>query len=420
MTRSRLQRVLDPIVGYGTNIIGLAISNVGSYNHSQIQQLTMTRGSSSGRAAGYNPATLEATVIGRDDTTATGHPARVFLRDVHVQRLADYVGVPWGDIVDRYVGRLGMVTIDDQGKRAATTFTAASWMVQLQNSPRHVTPQAGETIGSLLNRMTFMDDPVRGTSLTVRTDGALLQHHEAGEPTLFKEAVSQFAQDVGIVMQEQRDGTTVAWGHAHREWWAANRMSTQWPLMRSNAIAPATYEQMGERPAPPIDYTVWTTGNYIAERSIEPPNHTGETVLREEVDWTAWRVSVDNSDSQLWREAWSRAHTLAPSNYTIPSITVDLLMLLRQGTEYARKIAGQMLTLEAGEPVYLSGDWPQRLRGVHYAEGITETITPDGWTIELSLIPHAVGAGTPTPEVPPIAWDSFLIAWDEETRNWNL
>ena len=95
-------------------------------------------------------------------------------------------------------------------------------------------------------------------------------------------------------------------------------------------------------------------------------------------------------------------------------------MLLKMGTPYALKIAAQMLTLEAGEPVYLSGDWPTRLQGVHYAEGITETITPNEWRFELSLIPHALGAGTPSPSVPPLAWDSFTTAWADETRAWDL
>lgn len=415
-TRSRLQRILEPIVGYGTNIIAFTATNIGNFNHSNTQSITITRGAN-GKSSGYLPATVEATVTGRHDGFATGFPATVWLRDVHADRLADYVGVSVDDIRTRYTGRVGSVSIDDRGKRASTTVQAVSWMAQLAHSPVHTTPQAGELIGPLLERMAFMYDPVRGTDLEARVNGAQLQHHAAGDPMLYPDALSTLADDIGIVMQEQRDGSTVAWGHKHREWWAANRMGSQWPLMRHQALAPAKYEQLGERPAAPIDYTAWTTEGTKPTRSIEPPNHTGETVMRETRDWSRWRMG--DGDNQLWRSAWSDAHSHSSTLYSLPSISVDLLLLLKLGTEYALKIAGQMLTLEAGDPVYLSGDWPGGLRGVHYAEGITERITPSEWRFDLSLIPHALGAGTPSPTVPPLAWDSFATAWDAETRTWD-
>lgn len=415
--KSRLQRILDPIVGIGTNMIGISATNVGTFNHTDIQSISIARGANS-KSAGYLPATVEATVTGRHDGFASGYPIKVFLRDVHVDRLAAYVGVTADEIRTRYIGRLGAVSIEDRGKRAATTIAAVSWMAQLAHSPRHITPAAGELLGPLLRRMTFMDDPVRGTELITRVDGAQLQHHAAGEPMRYPDAIGALAEDIGIVMQEQRDGTTVAWGHAHREWWAANRMSTQYPLMRHQALAPAKYEQLGERPAAPIDYTAHITDGTLVTRAVEPPNHTGETVMRETRDWERWRMG--DGDNQLWRSAWSDAHSNSISLYSLPRVSVDLLLLLKMGTPYALKIAAQMLTLEAGEPVYLSGDWPTRLQGVHYAEGITETITPTEWRFELSLIPHALGAGTPSPSVPPIAWDSFTSAWDDETRAWDL
>jgi hypothetical protein len=413
---SRLQRTLDPLVGYGTNIIGISASNVDTFNHTDIQQISITRGANS-KTSGYLPATVEATVTGRYDGFAAGSPFHVWLRDVHVDRLADLVGVTADSISTRYTGRLGAVSVEDRARRVSTKLTAVSWMAQLAHSPRHVAPAAGELLTDVLERLTFQDDPVRGTDLITRVDGAQLQHHAAGDPQLYPQALTGLAADIGIVMQEQRDGTTVAWGHKHREWWAANRMATQWPLMRHQALAPARYEQMGERPATPIDYTAYITDGSLRTRSVEPPNPTGETVMRETRDWTRWRMG--DLDNQLWRSAWSDAHSRAVSVYRLPELSIDLLMLLRMGTEYSLKIAGQLLTLEAGEPIYLSGDWPPRLRGVHYAEGITETITPSEWRFDLSLIPHALGAGTPTPTVPPLAWDSFITAWDAETRTWD-
>lgn len=413
---SRLQRTLEPIVGVGTDMIAFEVTGGGSFDHSNTTAITITRGASN-KTSGYLPATVEATVTGRIDGYATGNPTGVRLRDVHVDRLAAYVGSTADAIRTRYTGRAGAVTIEDRGKRATTTFTGVSWMAQLPHSPRHVAPAAGELLPDVLQRLTFQDDPVRGTDLITRVDGNALAHHAAGTPQLYPQALTDLAADIGIVMQEQRDGTTVAWGHKHREWWAANRMSSQWPLMRHQALAPATYEQMGERPASPIDYTAYLTDGSLVTRSVEPPNPLGETVMRESRDWTRWRMA--DGDNQLWRSAWSDAHALSTTLYSLPRISIDLLLLLRLGTEYTRKIAAQVLELEAGEPVYLSGDWPPRLQGVHFAEGITETITPDSWTFELSLIPHALGAGTPTPTVPPIAWDSFTTAWDAETRTWD-
>lgn len=413
---SRLQRILDPIVGYGTNIFALNISDTGSFNHSDTQSITITRGSSS-RATGYVPATIEATTVGRHDGYSTGSPITVHLRDVHVDRLATYVGTTADKIVDRYVGRAGAVSVDDRGTRVSTTFTGVSWMAQLPHSPRHVTPTAGELLPDVLERLTYMDDPVRGTHLIPRVNGAQLQHHAAGTPMLYPTALGDLADDIGIVMHEQRNGDTVAWGHKHREWWAANQLPQQWPLMRHQALAPAKYEQMGERPAPPVDYTAYITDGTLRTRSVEAPNHTGETVIREQIDWTRWRMA--DLDNQLYREAWARTHALSTSLYSMPTVSIDMLLLLKLGTEYTKRIARQILTLEAGDPVYLSGDWPAQLRGVHFAEGVKETITPNEWRFDLSLIPHALGAGTPTPVVPPLAWDSFTTAWDAETRTWD-
>jgi hypothetical protein len=84
-----------------------------------------------------------------------------------------------------------------------------------------------------------------------------------------------------------------------------------------------------------------------------------------------------------------------------------------------RRPGTRLLVLEAGSPIYLSGDWHHQLQGIHFAVGITETITGAGWTLNLELAPsyHVVGSISPT--VPARVWDSATYAWSAESRTWN-
>lgn len=383
-----------------------------------IHSIVITRGVS-GRNVGHNPNIVEVSLDGRKDTFLTGSKAQVFIRPDPAARLAAFVGSTAAAISQRFYGRLSTIKIEDRGgEKFSTQMAGSSFLTQMNYSPASFTPAAGNFLGTIYTNMTRAAEPIRGVMFSSALMGAVnMSHNAAGEQMLFRDGVGPMAADIGVVFQERRNGETKALGIPYRIEDTATRVTNEFPLMRNQAIAPGEYEQPNERPAIRVEYKIVNETGGIATRVAEIANPTGELVETVSIDWTRWKVS--NVQNQLVREAYARVFGSSARLYQIPVIKVDMLMLLQNGGEYARRIAKQVLEMEVCDPVMLSGDWPARLRGVHFAEGIKETITPDSWEFELSLMPHAAVTGNISPEVKPRAWDSFTYDWQTETREWN-
>lgn len=410
----RLKRTLSPITGTQWSFSMTA----GSFAEADdtIQSVVINRGVG-GRNVGHNPTTCEIRVDGRKDGFITGNQMRMFLREDPANRLGDHLGAVGADIAMRFKGRLGRVGIDDTGKRFDSELSGSSFLTQMNYSPAGFVPTAQESLGAILLDMTKANEPVRGIDFGTFVGPVNISNYALGETTRYREGVGTYAGDIGVLMQERRDGSTRAWSHFTRYDLAATRLLTEWPLMRSQAIAPGHYEQSNDRPAKRVEYTIRNEVGGLATRVAEVANPTGELRETESIDWSKWQVST--VDNQLYREAYARVFESSARLYSLPTVTIDLLMLLKHSGEYSKRIARQMLLLEVGEPVFLSGDWPPVLQGVHFADGIKETIGPNEWTLELSLIPHAVAVGRVSPDVPARAWDSATKAWDEESREWD-
>lgn len=410
----RLKRTLSPVTG--TQWVFSMTAGTFAEADDTIQTIVINRGTS-GRNVGHHPTTCEIRVDGRKDGFITGNQLRVFLRADPADRLGVFLGAAGTDLNMRFKGRLGSVGIDDTGKRFDSDLAGSSFLTQMNYSSAGFLANDQESVAAILLQMTHADEPPRGIEFTESVGTTNIVHYGESEWTMFKGGIDPYAADIGIMLQERRDGSTVAWSHYTRYDLAAARLLTEWPLMRSQAIAPGRYEQSNERPAKRVEYTIRNSAGGLATRVAEISNPTGEIRETETVDWSEWQVSV--VDNLLYREAYARVFESSARLFTLPTVTIDLLMLIKQGGEYSKRIARQMLLLEVGEPVFLSGDWPPALQGVHFADGIKETIGPDEWMIELSLIPHAVAVGRTSPEVPARAWDSATKAWDEESREWN-
>lgn len=416
----RLKRTLKPIIGdqwaFSMTISGLAEAD------DTITSIVISRGTS-GRNVGHNPTTCEVEFIGRQAGTYTGFPFRVFIRENPANLIAALIGTSGALIAERFRGRLGVISILDNGdkKPAFTTFSGSSYLTQMNYSPAGFTPYTNETLATLLNDMTKANEPIRGVNFNTSLEPTNLRYYGDGsgfgESGLFNEGKDWAAADIGILIQDRRDGSATAWSHQRRVTHAANRAETEFPLMRNQAISPATYEQPNERPAKIINYQIRNEQGGLATRTAELANVTGENREVEEIDWSKWQVL--DFDNQLKHEAYARVFESSARIYSIPTVRVDLLMLLRDGGQYALRIARQMLELEVGDPVFLSGDWPNALRGTHFADGIKETLKPDEWSIELSLVPHVSVTGQAPPTVRPRAWDSFTYDWQTETKQWN-
>lgn len=411
----RLKRVLSAITG---NQWQFAF-NTGTFVEydDTITSVSITHGSD-GRNVGHNPSTCEVGIVGRKDGFFTGNMMRLFLRDSVATALATYLGADKSKIENRFKGRLATIDLDDQGgNKFYTTIAGSSYLTQMNYSPVVATPVAGQQIGSILGDLTNAANPLRGIDFNTSLGNVAFHQFADGEPVTFNDGISPYAGDIGITLQERRDGTTYALGMPYRYDTAALRLATDLPLMRGQAIAPGQYAQRNERPAIRVEFTITNEAGGPATRVAELANPTGELRETVKLDWR--KFQVENVENQLLREAYARVFESSSRLYTMPTVKIDMLMLLRNGGTYAKRIAKQILELEVSEPVYLSGDWPPKLQGVHFAEGIKENITPDSWEFELSLVPHAVATGRVSPTVPARAWDSATLAWNNETRKWD-
>lgn len=414
----RLRRVLTPIVGNAW-LFALYTPAYGAYED-EIMSITINRGVD-GRNVGSNPTTAEVSLKGRRDGFETGKTMRVFLREEPMAALGAYIGagVNASNIAQRFEGRLGTVGIDDDGKRATTDIAGSSWITQMNYSPASFTPIKGQTLATILANMIKANEPLRGIVFKTNIGPVNILNWAEPGPMLFRDGVGKFAADIGMLLQERRNGQTWAVSHVQRNAASATQAVSPYmcPLMRAQGIAPARYEQPNERPAKRVAFKIINESGGPTVRTAEIANPGGELVETESVDWAQFQVTA--VDNQLYREAYARVHDSSSRLYRIPKITVDILHLLKDGGEYSRYIVRQMLLLEAGEPVFLSGDWPERLQGAHFAEGITEEINSEEWKITLSLVPHLVATGYPSPAFKPRAWDSANYPWQDETREWN-
>lgn len=409
----RLRRTLTPIIGSMWAFV-LYSGPLGSLSDPEIHTVNIHRGKAD-RGGGSHPSTLEVAIKGQYSAAVAGNNVRFAMREPAADLLGAYLAVPGSTIAARFVGRLGQSSVEDTGRRFTTTYRAASWIAQMNYSPKYSTPTAGDPLSTVIAGLLNASEPLRGIKPTFYPPFDLLAATEP--PVTYKDGIDKFATDLGTLLRETRNGETHVLPLRNRASAAQSGLASKLPLTRSQALSPATWEQNNERPAQRIEYTITNSTGGKAVRVAEIANPTGELVETIKIDWSY--VKVMDVDSAPYREAYARVLSSGTRIYKIPSITVDLLYLIGSTKQYHRDQAGQLLALEAGDPVYFSGDWPAALQGVHFAEGITETINSNEWKLELSLVPYAHAVGdTPTPVVPPKVWDSAGNAWDNETKRW--
>lgn len=418
----RLKRTLDRVIGVGFPVFQFVIGGTLGFLEPEIYEVTIHRGKS-GRGGGLSPSTLEIKVKGQQSATLTGTDCRFFIREIAAQRMAAHLdGSTTGDdFAMRAVGRIGQMSVEDDGKRFRTQLAAASWSARmLRRESRVVAPVPGATPASvILDAVGMTANPIpAGVNFTEHGpfDAVAAGPHDSIN---FRDAVNKFGSDIGVCIFEQRDGTTKVVSLPYREEQARLKAVSDLPLIRSQGIAPAEWEQVNDAPAITLQYRIRDANGNIATRTVDiqdwDPAH--ETVVH---DWTYMQSSSSGTAGHSYREAYAQVFETSTRSFTVPSVKVDMIHLIGSDKRYHREVAAQILRMQVGDPLFFSGDWPAPLRGVHFAEGITESLNSESWEVEFSLVPwnQAVGPFAP-PAILPRAWESALNTWDEETRKWD-
>lgn len=410
----RLRRELSKVTG--ANPAFAFYSDVtGPIYDKDIQGVVINRGKSE-RGGGHTANTFEMTINGAASAAVTGQNCRFFLRDLAAADLAARTGQTAESIMYRYQGRMGIVSVEDTPQGAFSTLSAASWLTRMYRSSRTTTPLTGQTIDRIFTDVLGLATPPRGVSVQFAGDFDPIFGNQ--EPVNFKDALTRYGSDIGIGFYEQRDGSTVIMGLPYRKARADNRAATYLPLTRSQAVSPAVWEQTSEYTADRILFDVTNANGSKVTRTIDiESDDTLKETTRE--DWSYIQSDSAGTSGQLYQEAYGRVFESNTRTFSIPSVKIDLLYLINSPYEYHRQQAGQLLAMQVGDPVFFSGDWPNQLAGVHFAEGMTETVTPTSWTIELELVRYAIAVGeTIQPTIKPRVWSSANQTWASNTNIW--
>lgn len=408
----RLYRLLPASIG--RSLFGFYSPDLQLYDGA-ISSVTITRGTDS-RGGGLTPSIMEMDVPGAVTAALNGTQCRFFLREAPAAALGAIVGKTGAQISARYQGRIGAMQVKDDGTRFSTTLSASSYTAQMLLSPRSSRPTAGQTIARVLNDAFGVLDGTLLTGITFGTYGTYDRVSKTEEdPIPFKDTISKYAAELGILIRQTRAGETQAFTSTYRRDLAVGpQLATMPHLTRAQVLAPATWQQSNEPPGARVEYTVTNENGAPVPRVAEITTNIG-TVETVEKDWS--HVYADTLQTYL--EAYGIVHTRSARNYRLETITVDLLALITSEFDYHRQQAGNLLALEEGDPVFLSGDWPSPLEGVHLAQQITESITGDSWTLQLALYPIVQVLGTITPRVPARVWAAANYPWSDDTRIWN-
>lgn len=413
----RLRRELSKVTA-SNPAFAFYSDETGAIYDEDIREVIIHRGKGE-RGGGFTPSTLEISVLGVIPAVITGKNCRFFMRDLAAEDIGAHTGQTGANIAMRFQGRAGVVTVDDYGRdKYQSTVSASSWLARMRRSTRTTTPVAGQNIKRIFNDVLDLTNSPRGVNViyagSIWDTVATTQ-----EPVTFADAESKFGSDIGMCFFENRDGSTTIMNLPYRQERTDSRAISQLPMTRSQAISPAQWEQSNEYTPITILYDVTNSNGNIVTRTASID--TGDPLKEfETVDWSYMKSETDGAGGQFFQEAYGRVFDSNTRSFAIPSVTVDLLYLINSDKEYHRLQAGQLLAMQVGDPIFFSNDWPGALRGSHFAEGITETITPTSWTLELQLVRYAValGVGTSEPVIRPRVWGSAAGKWNEQTKTW--
>lgn len=394
-------------------------------NDHDITSITINRGGNG--VIGLQDHTMEVNTIASRGAR-TDRPLHCDLTTYGANRLADLTGATPSIIKPRYFGRIGRQTIDDLGgiwqpENWHTNVYCSKWQSQLENSDRVGNQISGNTVLYLMDH--FMNPEYSNLPYLPSAEfpspeahyGAMINDYDLSEAKItYSEFATKYFDDPGFYVQNTRAGADRVLTIAYRWSVAMSRLEYQIPLTRSQAISPATWEQPNED-RPRNHKVYWYDADGTARSSITGPDVNDVRIPLVEHD--IFHIRFYDDYQPLHRNYLAYGAERSDSGYQLPSVTVDLLYLISSPIPAHRVQARQLLGLEMGDPVFLSGDWYVNTQGVQFATGITERITPDRWELELTLTPSYVTLGEWSPDIPPRMWESARIPWDTATEPWD-
>lgn len=409
---SRLWRKLNPDHEH-SSLFQLRVGNR-TLTDDQLLSVTVTRGDNSPHP-GLSPSVIEW-------QTATTTWASKLDTNVYFS-LSNSFATSLGstDLAPRASGRLGSWTTDDHGQRRVSTVQAVHWSALIRNTKRSITTQLHQ--GVMFAAAAALEHPALPYAASVGGPAGADQDliWVPQENVRRSDVLDKMLDATGAHARELRSGKVAATALDQTENRTRQQRATVLPILRRHGIAPATWAQpVGHLPKLfMIDRIRWD-GQRVQE--VGPTWEAVDTDLAdvEHIDWSHIRTQT------MCHQIYLRA-LASQANYPdnrLDTVELDMITLLASPAVYDRRIARQVLGMEVGDVVLISGDWPAGVRGVYLANKITEKITPDSWRIELSLQSARDVLGWNWEEyldTPAYTWDQMNARsgnWDSSLKPW--
>lgn len=381
-----------------------------------ITSITLNRGSS---VFGEQEHTIEVSTI-TYNSTWVDLPIHCDLTTYGMDRLNAIIGV-YDAIRPRYFGRVGKQTIDDDGKWKSTYF-GSKWQRQLSNSDRVGNQISGKPVKYLYDHFMNPSDPRLAYTPPPQFSspspdyGVMVNDYDLGTAKIpYSDFSRKYFTDPGFYVQNMRIGADRVWTLKRRWEIAQSKLPTMIPLTRSQVLSPSQWGQPNEDHAT-NHRIVWRQGGQTQYYFVGPDvNDVRIPITDHDISYIQFpdRYQAEH----LGFVSYGQERTDAP--WRIPTVEIDLLRLITSPAPSHRSQARQLLALEMGDPIFLSGDWHPSLQGVHFATGITEKISANEWRITLLLDPSIAAVGAWSPAVPARTWESAQYPWNDETRKWD-
>lgn len=415
MTVSRLYRKLKP----NQPLFQFNNSSSGTYNDTRITSLSITRGSDT--AEPDLPVNVCEVTITGEVTDIVGARARANLTGYGADLVAELAGnITREQIQERFWGRTGIVSVSDYSPtRKLTTIASSGWLAALKKSQYDPFIGAGMKTGLVI--VQSLRFPNLSQMYTPRAYGsfdALVSNTDSDEKRNFAAVAERYGTELGLQIREIPGKREVQiWSIQARKDEITKIAATAPHLTRSAAISPATHSQTLD--SWNVTRRVLTTKADGTPETLVFEPRTDNTFLEvQELDLSYVRRETEQIRQHITAMEYRTLYvTMRPE-----SITVDILALLTSPSEHHRHQAGYLLALQPKDPVFFSGDWQPYLRGMYTAEQIKENITPNGWTIELSLYPSEYTLGDRMESIwpKPQTWEAAGdMRWTDYTERWN-
>lgn len=398
-----------------------------SLDDDSIRSVVIHRGDSTPGTGPY-PHTMEIVSNDFHLGAVSGESILCEMTDYGSSLMADMIGANSAEIQCRFTGRIGKLSTEDRGgigtRGMNTTIMASSAHAQLSLVDKEFTNNANANLGAALQEKQQpggMGQPITSMLPPAAYHGATREQFGKLAETMtftgYNDAMTKLCSDTGIYAQTRRDGSMYFYAHEYRWDIARGRIDngTAVPIARSQAIGPATWEQPNEN-LRRSHISMWKRpdGGTITYPLGFDSSHPNIPVV--EYDMT--HVVYENENQPI-NHALTQWYIERANHYRITSLRIDLLRLITSRYSYDRLLAKVLIEMEVGTPIYLSADWVGDLEGIHFAVGLEESITPDGWDLTINIANSAEVVGKYGVMPLPRIWEQFGYEWEKETQKWH-